>query len=132
MAMDPLEKDRLRRQMATRMHLILGGGASVECVGAHYQDEPVVCDLCLDAHATELFVIRNRAHKKFHVAAACLREMVRFQVGDVVDMGKWLEKMKEIKLDHEKRKRDEDLLRLEERRRLEKKVIVRRRESHAN
>jgi hypothetical protein len=128
MALDPLEKDQLRRRMATRMQVIQEGGRSVTCVSGHFHEEPVFCDLCQAVHAQELLVIRNRANKNFHVAESCLREMVRFQVTDADDLAKWIGKMKDLKIEHEKRKNDLERARDEERRKLEKKVIVRRRD----
>jgi hypothetical protein len=132
MAMDPLEKERWRRQLATRMHVILEGAKSVQCVSAHYYETPVFCELCQQKHAEELVVIRNRPGKNFHVAVTCLLEMVRFQVVDAVDLGKWTQKMKLLRLEHEKRKQEEGKLREEERKRVEKKVIVRKRDGSAN
>lgn len=125
--MDPLEKDQLRRKMATRMQTILEGGKSVVCVSAHYHGEPVFCDLCQAVHAHELIVIRNRANKNFHVAESCLREMVRFQVADAEDLLKWIAKMKDLRAEYERRRQEDLRAREEERKRLEKKVIVRRR-----
>ncbi|MBY0370142.1 hypothetical protein K2X33_05610, partial [bacterium] len=128
MALDPMEKDRLRKQMATRMHVILEGGKSVQCVSGHYYEEPAFCDLCQQRHVQEQVVIRNRANKNFHVATACLREMVRFQVTDAEGFAKWLEKMKDLRADFEGRKAELQQRQQEERSRLEKKVIVRKRD----
>ena len=128
MSMDPLEKELFRRKMATRMQVILEGAKSVVCVSGHYNEEPAYCELCQQTHAQEMIVIRNRANKNFHVAESCLREMVRFQVTDAEDLGKWLGKMKELRAEYDRRKADQERAREEERKRLEKKVIVRRRE----
>ncbi len=122
-----MEKEQLRRRMALRMQVILESGKSVTCVSGHYNEEPGFCELCHAQHAVELLVIRNRASKVFHVAPACLREMMRFQVTDVDEMPRWLDKLKDLKVEFDKRKQEQERLREEERRRLEKKVIVRKR-----
>lgn len=127
--MDPMEKDRLRKKMADRMRVMLEGGKAVVCVSAHYDENPGVCDLCQQKHVQEQIVIKNRANKRFHVAENCLREMVRFQVTEADDFGKWLGKMKDLRADFEARKQEAQAKREEERRRLEKKVIVRKRDS---
>lgn len=127
MALDPLEKDRLRRKMATQMGIFLGGAQSVSCVSSHYYGEPQLCELCGQKHSDDIFVIKNRAGKKMRVSSQCLREMVRFQVTDVEDFTKWLAKLSELKVDFERRKAEAEALRAEERKRLEKKVIVRKR-----
>lgn len=57
--------------------------------------------------------------------------MVRFQVTDVEDLPRWLDKLKDLKIEFDKRKQEQERLREEERRRLEKKVIVRKREPAA-
>jgi hypothetical protein len=72
-------------------------------------------------------VIKNRGGKKMLVASACLKEMVRFQVTDVEELSKWLEKLKVLHSEMEIRKVEAAKAREEERRRLEKKVIVRKR-----
>jgi len=126
MALDPMEKDLWRKKMATRMHVILEGGKSVVCVSGHYHDTPTDCDLCLQTHSIEQIVIRNRANKNFKVAESCLREMVRFQVTEAEDFAKWLEKMKGLRADFEARKAVLQSQQEQERRLLEKKVIVRR------
>lgn len=122
-----MEKDQLRRRMATRMHTFLEAGSTVTCVSAHYSDVPAVCELCQQAHANEMVVIRNRAGRNFHVAPHCLREMLRFQVADVLDLPKWLEKLKDLRLEFERRKQEAQLKEEQARRSLEKKVIVRKR-----
>ena len=125
--MDPLERDRLRRRMATQMGIFLGGASSVSCVSGHYYDEMHGCELCGDTHTVEILVIKNRAGKKMRVALSCLKEMIRFKVMDVEDLPRWLEKLSELKVELEKRKVEAEALRQEERKKLEKKVIVRKR-----
>jgi hypothetical protein len=129
MALDPLEKDQLRKKMATRMGSFLETGHAVSCVSGHYCEVPGFCELCQSGHAEELLVIKNRSGKKLKVAAPCLREMVRFQVAEVEDLPRWLEKLKELRLESDRRKSEEQRQHEEERKRLEKKVIVRRRSS---
>ncbi|NBT59398.1 hypothetical protein EBT16_11505 [bacterium] len=126
MALDPLEKDRLRRKMAARMQVFLEGTPMVTCVSGHCYEEPHACDLCGDTHAMDLFVIKNRSGKKMLVASGCLKEMVRFQVTDVEELSKWLEKLKVLNSEMEVRKAEAAKTREEERRRLEKKVIIRK------
>jgi len=127
MALDPLEKDRLRRKMALKMGMFLESGPSVSCVSGHYYDAAPFCELCQSEHGNEILVIKNRSSKKLRVAASCLREMVRFRVTEVDELPRWLSKLTELKSEHERRRKEEEALRLEERRRLEKKVIVRKR-----
>lgn len=127
MALDPLERERLRRKMAQRMQAFVEGTPLVTCVSGHCYEEPHACELCGDTHALELFVIKNRAGKKMLVASSCLKEMVRFQVTDVEELPKWLEKLKVLHAEMEERKREAAIAREEERKRLEKKVIVRKR-----
>ncbi len=127
MAMDPLEKDRLRKKMATQMGIFLGGAQTVSCVSSHFYGEPQLCELCGHIHTDDIFVIKNRAGKKMRVSSTCLREMVRFQVTDVEDFSKWLAKLSDLKVDFERRKAEAEAQRMEERKRLEKKVIVRKR-----
>ncbi len=129
MALDPLEKDQLRRKMATRMGSFLEAGPSVSCVSGHTCEEPGLCELCQRVHAEELLVIKNRSGKKLKVAAPCLLEMVRFQVAEVEELPRWLEKLKELRSEAERRKAEAQRQRDEDRKRLEKKVIVRRRAS---
>ena len=109
------------------MGVFLESSKSVSCVSGHYYDEPHLCELCLSPHATELLVIKNRAGKKMLVAVSCLKEMVRFQVTDVEDLARWLEKIKALEKEAFARKEEQAAQRLEERKRLEKKVIVRKR-----
>jgi len=127
MSLDPLEKERLRRKMAQRMAVFQETAPSVECVSAHYYTEPSFCELCQTTHATELIIVKNRKNKALRVALSCLKEMIRFKVTDVLDLPKWLEKLKELRLDAEKRKLDEEAARTEQRKLLEKKVIIRKR-----
>ena len=126
MALDPLEKERLRRKMAARMQVFVEGTPLVTCVSGHCYEEPHACELCGDTHALDLFVIKNRGGKKMLVASTCLKEMVRFQVTDVEELSKWLEKLKVLHSEMETRKVEAAKAREEERRRLEKKVIVRK------
>jgi len=127
MALDPMEKDQLRKKMALKMGIFLESGKSVSCVSGHYYDEPHHCELCGAVHADDLLVVKNRAGKKLQVAVSCLREMVRFQVTDVEDFSRWLEKLKELRAESERRKVEREQLRQEERKRLEKRLIVRKR-----
>ncbi len=113
--------------MATVMAIFQESAPSVECVSAHYDTELTYCELCLSVHATELIVVRNRKNKKLRVALPCLKEMIRFKVTDVLDLSKWIEKLRELRVDFEKRIVDEQTLRTEQRKLLEKKVIVRKR-----
>lgn len=129
MAMDPSEKDRLLRKMATQMSIFLGGAQTVTCVSSHYYEKEQGCELCLRTHTLDLFVIKNRAGKKMRLASSCLREMVRFQVTDVEDFPKWLAKISDLKNDVDRRKAAAEVERQEERQRLGKKVIVRKRSS---
>jgi hypothetical protein len=128
MALDPLEKDRLRKKMALKMGIFLESGQTVSCVSGHYYEEPHFCELCQATHAHEMLVIKNRSGKKLLVAAPCLLEMMRFQVTDVEDLPRWMEKLKELKAEEERRKLEKEQLRQEERKLLEKKVIVRKRD----
>lgn len=127
MALDPLEKERLRRKMALRMGAFVESGVGVSCVSGHVYDENHFCELCQDTHATRLLVIKNRAGKKMLVGESCLKEMVRFKVVEVEDLPKWLEKLGELSKEHERRKSERAEEREQERKRLEKKVIVRKR-----
>jgi hypothetical protein len=125
--MDPLEKDQLRRKMATRMGIFLESGDTVSCVSGHYYFDLHFCELCQSTHTNDILVIKNRSSKKLRVAASCLREMVRFRVAEVDDLTRWLTKLTELKNEAERRKKEEELLRSEERKKLEKKVIIRKR-----
>lgn len=110
------------------MGVFLEGATSVSCISGHYYEELHACELCQTTHATNLFVIKNRAGRKMLVALECLKEMVRFKVTDVEDLPRWLAKLSELQKEHEKRKLDKEEARKEERKRLEKKVIVRKRD----
>lgn len=129
MALDPLEREHLRKKMATKMSIFLEGGSSVSCVSAHYHEEPALCELCQGAHANELIVIKNRSQRKMHVDLACLKEMIRFRVTDADDLTRWIPKLVELRSEYFRRKATLETLRMEERKRLEKKVIVRKREA---
>ena len=125
--MDALEKEHLRRKMADRMVAFVEASPSVSCVSGHFYDEPQGCDLCLQVHAQELLVIKNRKNKKMKVAASCLREMVRFKVTDVEDFARWLAKISELEKENERREAEKEVQGQEDRKLLEKKFIVRRR-----
>ncbi len=128
MALDALEKDRLRQKMAVRLGVFLENSKFLTCISCHYYEEPHTCELCQMTHTEEMVVVKNRANKKMHLALSCLKEMIRFRVVDEVeDLGRWLEKMVELKSDFEKRKLESAHQREEERKRLEKKVILRKR-----
>ncbi len=128
MALDPLEKDRLRNKMALKMGIFMESGGSVTCVSAHAYDEQHLCELCNDTHAQEILVIKNRPGKKMLVGLGCLKEMVRFKVVDVEELPRWIGKLGELKTENEKRKIETQKAREEERKRLEKKVVVRKRD----
>lgn len=126
--MDPLEKEHLRRRIADRMDAFAGGNGSVTCISGHvYDDEARPCELCQLAHANEILVIRNRAGRKLHAAVPCLLEVVRFQIAEVEDLPRWIEKIKLLRHAAEARRSRTTAEREEEKRRLEKRVIVRRR-----
>ena len=127
MALDPLEKELLRRKMALRMGSFLESGTSVSCVSGHVYEEPVPCELCLATHAEELLVIKNRPGRLMKVAPGCLKEMVRFRVTEVDELPRWLEKLTELRAEYARRKAELELQRQADRKRLEKKVIVRKR-----
>ncbi len=113
--------------MAQKMAIFQESAPSVECVSAHYDAEPTYCELCLTTHATDLIVVKNRKNKKLRVALPCLKEMIRFKVTDVLDLSKWIEKLRELRLDYDKRKTNQETERTEQRKLLEKKVIIRKR-----
>jgi hypothetical protein len=125
--MDPLERERLRRKMALRMGMFLESSSSVSCISGHFYDEPHYCELCESVHSDELLVIKNRSGKKLRVALPCLREMVRFRVTEVDELPRWIDKLGELRSEAQRRKEAQELARQDERRRLEKKVIVRKR-----
>jgi hypothetical protein len=127
MALDPLEKEQLRKKMALRMVSFLESASTISCVSGHFYFEPHLCDLCQETHANEILVVKNRSGKKLMVAAPCLREMVRFRVVEVDDLPRWLLKLTELKSEAEKRRKEQDDQRREERKKLEKKVILRKR-----
>ena len=132
MALDPLEREHLRRKMAQKMAIFQESASTVHCVSAHYSEEPKACELCQESHANEVFVIKNRSGKKLHVALSCLKEMIRFRVTDVEDLTKWLPKLPELKAEQERRKAElavqREREREEARQRLGRKVIVRKRD----
>lgn len=109
------------------MGSFIESGTSVSCVSGHVYDEDHFCELCQDTHAMRLLVIKNRANRKMLVGESCLKEMVRFKVVEVEDLPKWLEKLGELAKQNERRKAEKVLKREEERKLLEKKVIVRKR-----
>ena len=133
MALDALEKERLRRKMAQRMAIFLEGTQSVTCVSAHYYDKSHPCDLAqLEDDYHEFLVIKNRSGKKMNISLKNAKEMIRFKVCEVEELSKWLEKLKDLKVEFEKRKSEELLQREEERKRLGKKVILRKRGSDSS
>jgi hypothetical protein len=125
--MDPLEKEALRKKMAFRMGMFLESAPAVSCVSGHFYDELHLCELCDSVHADELLVIKNRAGKKLRVALPCLKEMIRFRVADVDDLSRWITKLGELRTEADRRKEARAVARQDERRLLEKKVIVRKR-----
>lgn len=128
MALDPLEKERLRRRMADRMTVFQETVNRLTCISAHHYDEPHYCELCQTQHTEEIVVVRNRSGKLLRTSPQCLKEMIRFRItDDVEDLAKWLEKLSLLRVESEKRKAENEKARAEERSRLEKKVIVRRR-----
>jgi uncharacterized membrane protein len=127
--MDALERERLRRTLATRMGMFLESTPKASCVSSHVYEEATLCELCGRVHAEEMVVVKNRSGRKMKVSLDCLLEMVRFRVVDVEDLPKWLEKLKVLKVENEKRKLEAQKLREEERKRLEKKVILRKKTS---
>ncbi len=132
MAMDPLERELLRRKMAAKFNAFLEGGSHVSCVSGHFYEEPHFCDLCQVTHADTVVVIKNRSGRKMVVGTNCLKEMVRFQVAEVEEFQKWLQKIDALKAEAEKRKEEIDRAREEERKKLEKKVIIRKRQVQEN
>lgn len=123
--MDPMEKEKLRRKLADRMGAFAEVGHAA-CVSAHYYLEPHSCELCGEQHTNEFFVLKNRAAKKLLIGGPCLREMVRFRVVEVEELERWLEKIPGLRVEAEKRRDEQAKAREEERRRLEKKFIVRK------
>ncbi len=130
MGLDPMEKDKLRRRMALKMQVFAEGQSKVTCVSAHYHDEPVYCELAeAKTSDSELLVVKNRSGKTMRAGLSSLREIIRYQIVDVEDLEKWIEKLKELRQESVKRKQLELLAREEERKKLEKKVIVRKAKS---
>lgn len=128
MPLDALEKDRLRKKMAQRMAIFLEGAKTVTCVSSHYYEEGQLCELAqIDEKYYEFLVVKNRAQKKMRIALANLKEMIRFKICEVDELSRWLDKLKGLKSEQEKRKEESKKVRDEERKRLEKKVIVRKR-----
>lgn len=127
MAMDALEKERLRRKMALKMEAFQGSHGVVVCVSGHWSDEELDCELCEDTHAQGILILKNRKGRKLKADAKCVAEMVKFRVTDVEDLEKWLAKMGEFRAEAARRKDEQKVAREEERKRLERKVIVRRR-----
>lgn len=126
--MDPLEREHWRRRIATKMGIFLEGGTQVTCVSGHYYDaEPYLCELCQTQHGQEVFVIKNRSGKKLHVEFGCLKEMIRFRVVDVEELERWIPKMADLKNEAAERRKLVEKQREEERSRLEKKIIIRKR-----
>jgi hypothetical protein len=126
MGLDPLEKDRLRRRMALRMQAFAEGDTKVTCISGHYYDEPAYCELAEERKDSELLVVRNRSGKTMRVSLSSLKEMLRFQVIDVDELEKWVEKLKVLRTEAHKRKDLQNAALEEQRRKLEKKVIVRK------
>lgn len=126
--MDPLEREHWRRRIATKMGIFLEGGKQVTCVSSHYYDaDPYLCELCQTQHGREVFVIKNRSGKKFHVEIGCLKEMIRFRIVEVEELERWMAKMPDLKLEAIERRKLLEKQREEERSRLERKIIVRKR-----
>ncbi len=126
--MDPLEREHWRNRIALRMGSFQEGSRQVTCVSAHFYDStPHRCELCYTDHGHEVFVIKNRSGKKLSAEISCLKEMIRFRVVEVEELERWLPKMGELKLEVENRRQEAERLRQEERVRLERKVIVRKR-----
>ncbi len=123
--MSDLEKEHLRQAMARRMQAYLQGGACA-CVSAHVETELRECDLCNREHAQQFFILKNRVHKKWLVEPKCLLDMVRFQVVDVPDIERWVEKLRQLQQLEEARLKQLEHEAQERRRRHESKVIVRR------
>lgn len=110
------------------MGIFQEGTPTVHCVSAHYTEEARFCELCQTNHGNEVLVIKNRSGKKMHAALPCIKEMIRFRVTDVEELPRWITKLSELKVEHEKRKTEQAQQREEERKRLERKVIVRKRD----
>jgi hypothetical protein len=127
MALDPLEKERLRRAMALRMAAFLDGAPNATCVSGHYYEEDRACDLCQRVHARDVLVLKNRSGRKSMVLAAeCALEMMRYQVADIDDLPRWMDKLKELRADAERRREEAAAAREAQRKRYGKRVILRR------
>lgn len=126
MTLDPLERQHLRQKMARRMAAFLGNSRAVDCVSAHWHEEPQFCELSQENSDNEILVIKNRAGKKMKVAVSSLRDMVRFQVVEANDFERWLAKLPELKAEAIKRNESAAQAREDERKRLEKRFIVRK------
>ena len=115
------------------MGVFLEGASTVTCVSCHLYSfqEPHYCDLCQTNHAEELFVIKNRSGKKMHVAVSCFKEMVKFRVVDLEDLGKWVQKLDELRIEASKREEEAKKTREEQKKLLEKKVMIRKRAPQA-
>jgi len=124
--MDVLEREKLRQKMAMKMGIFLQNQSTAECVSGHWYAEEQSCELCLDTHAHEILVIKNRSGRTIKVGISCLKEMIRFQVIEVQDLARWLRKLPELRSEEEKRQKELALFRIQERKRLEKRVIVRK------
>lgn len=129
MGLDPLEKEQLRKRMAQRIQMFAEGDSKVTCVSAHYYDEPAFCELSQERKDPELLVVKNRKGKTMRVSLSSIKEMLRYQVVDVEELERWVEKLKVLKVEAGKRKEAEQAAREEERKKLEKKVIVRKAKS---
>lgn len=127
--MDSLEKEQWRKRIALRMGSFLEGSNIATCVSAHYYADAKPCELCQTQHGQEVYVIKNRSGKKLHADLTCLKEMIRFRVVEVEELERWLPKMSLLKVEDEKRRAEVEKQRQEERSRLERKVIVRKRSS---
>ncbi len=126
MVLDPLEKEHLRKKMATRISMFLESQSIATCVSAHIYEEETFCELCQTTHTKDILVIRNRSGKTMKVALSCLKEMIRFRIVEIDELPRWMNKLKELRIEAEKKKAEELQLMEEKRKALEKKVIVRR------
>ena len=132
MALDPLEKERLRQSMALRMGSFLEGAPAATCVSGHYYEEDRSCELCLRVHARDVLVLKNRSGRKsMALAAECALEMMRYQVADIDDLPRWMDKLKELRADSENRRAETEAVREEQRKVSGKRVILRRKATEA-
>lgn len=127
--MDTLEKEKLRQKMAMKMGIFLQNQNEAECVSSHWYADEQPCELCQSVHANEVMVIKNRAGRTIKVALSCLKEMIRFQVVEVLELSRWLRKLPELRAEEERRQKELVAQRAQERKRLEKRVIVRKKPS---